>query len=126
MASVTVHMNDVIEDEVVTKLCATQYLFLGLYELSLIGMSTPTRFEAAIMKSDMLRKRRILRDVVLISFHEKNDVIIVKDPSTERQHITPTRDLLTSDLAHSAYGSYVVWFLWEKLFGTLFSATTTC
>ena len=91
-----------MEDEVVMKLCARHNGFLGLSTLLLIGMSTPNRFEAATTRSDALRKRRILREVVLISVHNANDTMIIKDPSIEREQITPTRLLFTAVFAHTA------------------------
>ena len=97
-----------MEDEVVMKLCAKHNGFLGLSTLLLIGMSTPNRFEVAIIRSDILRKRRILREVVRTSIHDANDIIIVIDPSIEREHIIPTKLLLTAVSPHSAKDLYVV------------------
>ena len=103
MASVNVQRNDMIENEVVRKLCVTQNGFLGCLMLSFIGNSIPIRFEDASRRSDILRKRRIFREVVLNSFHNANVAIIVIDPNIERQHIIPTKLLFTGLLAHVTY-----------------------
>ena len=55
MASDAVHRKDVMEAEVVMKLCITHWRFWGFVKLSSIGMSTPKRFEMAMTRSDMLR-----------------------------------------------------------------------
>ena len=91
-----------MEDEVVMKLCARHRGFLGFSTLLFIGMSTPNRFEVAIIKSDTLRKSRILRDVVLKSIHAANDTMMVIDPSIEREHIIPTKLLFVVEFAHAA------------------------
>ena len=56
----------------------------------------------AIRESVMLTNRRIVRDVVLVSFQEMYDAIIVKEPNMDRMLVKVTSVVLSGPEAYSA------------------------